>query len=217
LFIGRDASPEEAKEVIRAYFASIAWVDWNIGRVLAELDRLGLRENTIICFSADHGYQLGEKGKWSKAGSLWEEGARIPFFIAAPGAKGNGQTCTRIVETLNMYPTLVELCGLPHPDGLEGRSMAALLDNPQAAWDRPAYTVWSENGKTLTGVGVRTPRWRYAEFVLGGPMLLDMQNDPHQLKNLAQDPQYAATVAEMSALIQRYHASALPRPAAAAA
>ncbi len=204
LFIGRDASPEEATRVIQAYLASIAWVDWNMGRVIAELDRLGLRDKTIIVFSADHGYQLGEKGKWSKAGSLWEEGTRIPLFIAAPGAKGNGRRCTRCVEALNLYPTLVEMCNLPMPSALEGRSMVPLLHDPTARWDHPAYSVWSEDGKTLTGIGVRVERWRYAEYVLGGAMLLDMENDPHQLKNLAHDPGYADVTARLSGLVQRY-------------
>jgi len=216
LFINRDASPDEAKKVTQAYLASIAWVDWNMGRVIAELDRLGLREKTIIVFVGDHGYQLGEKGKWSKAGSLWEEGARVPYIIAAPGAKGNGQKCERIVEELNIYPTMVELCGLPEPEGQHGRSMTQLLDNPAAGWDHPAYTVWSEDGHTLTGTGVRIERWRYAEYVNGGPILLDMENDPHQLKNLAHDPQYADVAAKMSALIQKYNDFAAPKPAAPA-
>jgi len=216
LFIGRDSTPETAKQVIQAYLASVAWTDWNIGRVIAELDRLGLREKTIICFSADHGYQLGEKGKWSKAGSLWEEGARIPMFIAAPGAKGNGQVCQRIVETINFYPTLVELCGLPMPTGQEGRSMTALLNNPRADWNYPAYTVWKETGNALTGIGVRVEHWRYAEYDLGGPMLLDMDNDPHQLKNLAHDPKYADVAAKMSDLIKQYKTREFPRPALSA-
>lgn len=215
LFIGRDASPEEAKRITQAYLASISWADWNIGRVLAELDRLGLREKTIVCFSADHGYQLGEKGKWSKAGSLWEEGARVPLILSVPGAAGNGRVCPRPVETLNLYPTLAELCGLPPPEGQDGVSMAALLQNPQAAWDRPAYTVWSENGTSLTGLGVRVERWRYAEYDLGGAMLLDLDNDPHQLKNLAHDPQYADVAARMAGLIRQYKAGAKARPAAA--
>ncbi len=109
LFIGRGASEAEAKEVIRAYLASISWADWNLGRVVGELDRLGLRDNTIIVFVADHGYQLGEKGKWSKAGSLFEMGTRVPLMISAPGANGNGHASTRIVESLDIYPTLVEL------------------------------------------------------------------------------------------------------------
>ncbi len=213
LFIGRDSTPETAKEVIQAYYASVAWTDWNIGRVIAELDRLGLREKTIICFSADHGYQLGEKGKWSKAGSLWEEGARIPIMIAAPQAKGNGQVCRRIVETINLYPTLSELCGLPKPDGMEGRSMTALLNDPQAEWNYPAFTVWKENGDAPTGLGVRVENWRYAEYDLGGPMLLDMVNDPHQLKNLAHDPKYADVTAKMADLIKQYRTREFPRPA----
>ncbi len=141
LFIGRGASEREAREVIRAYIASISWVDWNVGRVIGELDRLGLRENTIIVFVADHGYQLGEKGKWSKAGSLFEMGTRVPMFMVVPGARGNGQSCFRIVESLDLYPTLAELCGLPPPAELEGRSLVPLLNNPAAPWDRPAYSV----------------------------------------------------------------------------
>jgi len=216
LFIGRDSTPETAKQVIQSYYASVAWTDWNIGRVLAELDRLGLREKTIICFTADHGYQLGEKGKWSKAGSLWEEGARIPMFISAPQSKGNGQICTRPVETLNMYPTLVELCGLPMPAGQEGRSMTKLLDDPKAEWNYPAFTVWKENGTAPTGIGVRVEHWRYAEYDLGGPMLLDMDNDPHQLKNLAHDPKYADVAAKLSDLIKQYKTREFPRPAISA-
>ena len=132
LFIGRGASQAEAKETIRAYIASISWVDWNVGRVIAELDALGLRDNTIIIFSVDHGYQLGEKGKWSKAGSLFEMGCRTPLIMCVPGARGNGKACYRIVEQLNIYPTLVELCGLPNPGGLEGQSMTSLLADPAA-------------------------------------------------------------------------------------
>ena len=146
LFIGRGASEAEAKEVIRAYIASISWVDWNIGRVIAELDRLGLRDNTIIVFVCDHGYQLGEKGKWSKAGSLFEMGTRVPLLISVPGAKGNGRSCARIVESLDIYPTLVELCGLPPQNEIEGRSLAPLLQDPSAKWDKPGYSIWSEDG-----------------------------------------------------------------------
>src|SRR5580692_2559384 len=126
LFIGRSASEAEAKEVIRGYIASLSWADWNLGRVLAELDQLGLRENTIVVFLVDHGYQLGEKGKWSKAGSLFEMGTRVPFMISAPGRAGNGTSCARIVESLDLYPTLVELCGLPKQTEIEGASLTSL-------------------------------------------------------------------------------------------
>ncbi len=210
LFIGRGASEKEAREVIRMYIASISWADWNLGRVVAELDRLGLRENTIIMFSVDHGYQLGEKGKWSKAGSLFEMGTRTPLIMAVPGAKGNGKACYRIVEQLDVYPTLVELCGLPNPGGLVGTSLMPLLADPEAEWDKPAYSVWSEDGTSLHGVAVRTPQWRFAEFGkdgVNGAMLFDPKKDPLEMKNLADDPQYAKVKADLSALTRQYAAT----------
>ena len=212
LFIGRDASTNAAKEMIRAYLASCSYVDQNVGRVLAELDRLHLRTNTIIVFWGDHGYQLGERGKWSKAGSLFEQGARVPYVIYLPSANGNGQICERVVETLDFYPTLVGLCGLPQPPGLEGRSLAPLLQNPKAEWNHPAYTVWSENGKTLRGVTVRNERWRYAEFEDGGAMLFDEQNDPQELKNVVELPAHQTVLAEMAKLVKAYTADFKPAP-----
>jgi iduronate 2-sulfatase len=209
LFIGRGASEAEAKQVIRAYIASISWCDWNIGRVLAELDRLGLRDNTIVVFTVDHGYQLGEKGKWSKAGSLFEMGTRVPLFIHAPGVAGNGTPCTRIVESLDIYATLAELCGLALPAGNEGVSLLPLLAKPDAEWKRPAYSVWSEDGRTLHGVAVRTEEFRYAEFGpngANGAMLFDPKADPLEMKNLADDPKYASVRADLSALTRKYAA-----------
>lgn len=210
LFIGRPASEAEAQEVIRAYIASTSWTDWNIGRVITELDRLGLRENTIVVLVADHGYQLGEKGKWSKAGSLFEMGTRVPLIVAAPGAKGNGRDCHRITQSMDLYPTLAELCALPLPPGIEAKSFASLLKNPRGRWDRPAYSVWSEDGKTLHGVAVRTEKWRYAEFSqdgADGAMLFDPKTDPLEMKNLANDPNYAAVRTELSALTRKYAAT----------
>jgi arylsulfatase A-like enzyme len=207
LFIGRDASPMEAREMTRAYLASVSFVDRNVGRVLAELDRLGLRESTIVVFWGDHGYQLGEKGKWSKAGSLWEQGCRTPLVIQAPNAAGNGRSSPRVVEMIDLYPTLVELGGLPAPDGLEGRSLAPLLADPDTAWDHPAFTIWSEDGRKPTGIAVRTERWRFAEFDDGAAaMLLDEVADPHDLTNLADDPAHADVRAKLSELVRRHRA-----------
>ena len=207
LFIGRDASEQEARAMTRAYLASSAWMDWNVGRVLAELDKQGLREKTIIVFWGDHGYQLGEKGKWSKAGSLFEQGDRTPFIVVDPRGKSNGQSCARVVQNVDFYPTLAELCGLPVGKELEGRSLAPLLKHPQAEWNHPAFTVWSEDGKTYHGVAVRTERWRYAEFGpegKNGAMLFDQQADPHELSNLADDPKLAAVRQELSGLVRAY-------------
>jgi arylsulfatase A-like enzyme len=207
LFIGRDATPEAAREMTRAYLASVSFVDRNVGRVIAELDRLRLRGSTVIVFWGDHGYQLGENGKWSKAGSLWEQGCRTPLVIVAPGAAGNGRSSPRVVQALDLYATLVELCAQPASPGLEGRSLAPLLADPRAAWDHPAFTIWSEDGRRPTGVAVRTERWRYAEFDDGAAaMLIDEDADPHELKNLADDPDHAEVRAKLSELVRQHSA-----------
>lgn len=203
LFINREASPEAARDMIRAYRASAAWTDWNIGRVLEALDRLKLTENTIVVFFGDHGYHLGEKGKWSKHSSLFEIGARVPLIIRLPGATGNGKPCPRTVSFVDLYPTLSEVCGLPTPSGLEGHSLAPLLHDPAAAWTHPAYTV-AKNGPFF-GTSVRTERWRYTEWDGGksGSVLFDHENDPHELRNLSADPQHAETITQMKSLLKK--------------
>jgi len=199
LFINREASPDEARQMIQAYWASLTWMDWNVGRVIEELARLGLREKTLILFWGDHGYHLGEKGKWSKHGSLFEVGTRVPLIVVAPGSPGNGQTCSRIVETVDLYPTLAQLCGLTAPAGLQGDSLVPLLQNPQAAWDRPAISMIG-NGDNVTGVAVRTDKLRYAKYngPDGGELLFDETNDPHELNNLAAAPEWASQKAELA-------------------
>ncbi|MBA4062453.1 MAG: sulfatase [Isosphaera sp.] len=206
LFIGRDASEAEAKEMTRAYWASVSWTDWNVGRVVAELDKLGLRESTVVVFWGDHGYHLGEKGKWSKHGSLYEVGTRVPLIVVAPGAKGNGKVAPRPVQSVDLYPTLCELCGLKPPPGLEGHSLKPLLDDPSAAWAHPAYTV-AGNRKNL-GVAVRTDKYRYAEYEdgKGGAMLFDAAADPTESKNLAADPAFAKVRDELAALARKHAA-----------
>jgi arylsulfatase A-like enzyme len=141
---------------------------------------------------------------------MFEMGTRVPLIISAPGVEGNGQSCPRVVQSLDIYPTLVDLCGLPKQSELEGVSLAPLLKQPSAGRDQPAYSVWSEDGKTLHGVAVRTEKWRYAEFGLegvNGAMLFDPQADPLEMKNLANDPQYEPVCTELSALTRKYAAS----------
>jgi arylsulfatase A-like enzyme len=202
LFINRDATPEAAREMIRAYRASASWTDWNIGRVLDALERLQLADKTIVVFFGDHGYHLGEKGKWSKHNSLFEVATRVPLVIRVPGGKGNGQVCRRTVQLLDLYPTLAELCGLGTPAGVEGHSIASLLNSPSETWEHPALSV-ARNGQTF-GRSIRTDRWRYSEWNDGraGAVLFDHQADPHEMKNLASDPQHAATVAELKARLE---------------
>lgn len=206
LFINRRASPEEAKQFTLAYWACISYVDWNVGRLIDALDAAGLRDNTIIVFCVDHGFMMGEKGKWSKAGSLWEEGTNVPLVIVDPRAKGNGKITYRITENLDIYPTLIELCGLPKNQDLEGISFASLLNDPDAEFDHPAYSVWNNHGKGVTGVAIRTEHWRYAEYYGAGrgKMLIDEVNDPHELVNLANEPQNASLVAKFHEMAEEY-------------
>jgi arylsulfatase A-like enzyme len=164
---------------------------------MKKVDELGLRDKTVIVFWGDHGYHLGEKGKWSKHNSLYEVATRVPLAIYVPGKGGNGQSCPRPVEAVDLYPTLVELCGLAQPSGLEGNSLVTLLDDPQTTWRHPAYSVLPR------GKAVRTDRWRYVEWQGGeaGAELYDQQQDPHELKNLAQDPEHLDTVKQMKELL----------------
>jgi iduronate 2-sulfatase len=201
LFIDRDATPEQAREMTAAYFASTTFADAQIGRVLDALERLNLCEKTVIVFFGDHGYHLGEKGKWSKHGSLFEIGTRVPMMIVAPGMAGNGKSSLHPVQLLDVYPTLVELCGLKTPPGLEGNSLVSLLKDPGGEWQHPAFSVCRVNNKQ--GRAVRTARFRYVEWENGtsGAMLFDHQSDPHELINLASNPAHASTVAEMKKLL----------------
>jgi iduronate 2-sulfatase len=205
LFIGRDASPQQAREMIRAYYASVSFMDAQVGRVLDALDRLKLREKTIIVFFGDHGYHLGEKGKWSKAYSVFDVALRVPLIIAMPNVKAG--VSARTVGLLDLFPTLVDFCGLPQPykapSKLEGNSLLPLLRNPNRRWDHPALSVVQYQGKI--GMSVRTERWHYVQWEKGalGEMLLDTLNDPDELKNLANDPAYGKTVTEMRKLLNR--------------
>jgi iduronate 2-sulfatase len=201
LFINRDATPEAAREVIKAYYASTTFVDRQLGRVMAALDRLQLREKTVIILFGDHGYHLGEKGKWSKHNSVFEVACRVPMFVCLPSGAAAGKSSSRTVQLLDIFPTFCEAAGIAPPSGLEGHSLVSLAKDPQAAWQHPAYTV-CRNGPAL-GQSVRNERWRYSEFTggSGGAVLFDHDSDPHELKNLANEAKYKDTVAEMKQLL----------------
>ena len=199
-------SNEELRGAIRAYYASITYVDKQIGRVLDALDRLKLSDDTMVVLWGDHGWHLGEHGAWQKQ-SLFEESARVPLIIRVPGAKGNGRGSARIVESLDVYPTVTEFCGVNPPKNLAGKSLMPLLKNPEKSWDRPAYTQ-TRRGNTnnfFMGYSVRTDRWRYTEWDNGvrGAELYDHQNDPHEFTNLAPAEKHAKTVKEMRKLLQK--------------
>jgi len=197
-------TPEQARECKRAYYASISFVDAQIGRLLDAVDRLGLRDNTIIVFWSDHGYHLGEHGLWFKQ-SCFEESARVPLIISAPGQKTAGRACSRPVELVDLYPTLAELTGLTPPAHLEGESLRPLLADPQAPWSHAAFTQVQRGADP--GHSVRTERWRYTEWAYGakGQELYDHDSDPQELQNLAAEARYAEVVAQMKALLKQVH------------
>jgi uncharacterized sulfatase len=198
----------------RAYFASISFVDAQVGKVLDALERLKLADNTIVVLFGDHGWSLGEHGQWQKQ-LLFEEVARVPFMIALPNAKATGVS-PRPVELVDIYPTLADLCGLTPPANLEGKNLCPLLENPKAPWTKPALTqqVRRESGKVIMGYSVRTERWRYTEWDGGaaGTELYDQNADPHEYQNLAKDAQYASQLAELKALLPKTKPAEIPVP-----
>jgi iduronate 2-sulfatase len=189
---------DQRREAIQAYRASITFMDAQVGHVLAALDRLGLSDNTIVVFTSDHGYHLGDHGLWQKM-SAFERSARVPLIIAAPGAKARGAATRGLAELVDLYPTLADLAGLK-PTAVDGVSLAPLLQDPKATVRDAAFT------QVRNGYAVRTDRWRYIEWQEGeqGAQLYDMEKDPGETTNLAADPQHAATVNDLRARVAAY-------------
>jgi arylsulfatase A-like enzyme len=190
---------DQRREAIQAYWASITFMDTQVGHVLDALDRLGLANNTIVVFTSDHGYHLGDHGLWQKM-SLFERSARVPLIIAAPGAKARGVAARGLAELVDLYPTLAGLAGLTPKDQLDGVSLAPMLQNPAATVKDAAFT------QARNGYAIRTDRWRYIEWDGGeqGTQLYDMERDPGQTANLAKDAQHAATVNDLRARLAAY-------------
>jgi iduronate 2-sulfatase len=194
--------PDLKKTIIQAYFASISFMDAQVGRILDELDRLGLAENTVIVFWSDHGYQLSEHGQWMKQ-SLWEEATKTPLIVVDPKLPPQYNGCSRTVELLDIYPTLTDLCNLPKPNHLMGASLKPLMLNPLQQWDRPAYSQVLRTQGNVMGRTVRTETWRYTEWGDGkyGVELYDLTKDPKEQNNLGAAEGYAAIKQEMRQLL----------------
>ncbi|MCP4885652.1 MAG: sulfatase [Planctomycetaceae bacterium] len=179
----------------QAYYACVSFIDAQVGRLLDALERLDLAEQTIVVFWSDHGYHLGDhNGVWQKR-TLFEQGARAPLIVRVPGRAGNGTASPRVVEFLDIYPTLTAAAGIQSPDHLQGNDLGPLLDNPIAAWDHYAITqvLRPADGRLsdpVMGCSIRTERWRYNEWAEGaaGRELYDHQSDPMEFHNLALNP-----------------------------
>ncbi len=195
-----------ALNLIRGYRACTSFVDAQIGRVLDELDRLGLRENTIIVLLGDHGYHLGENGIFTKM-TNFELGTHAPLIVSAPGHQA-GRHSRALVEFVDIYPTLAELCGLALPSHLEGKSFAPLLDKPEREWKQAVFSQYLRPGKPpIMGRSIRTDQWRYTEWrdpknKLVGTELYDEGNDPHENVNIAGEAMNASTVATLASRLQ---------------
>lgn len=204
-----DLDPKVARQAIQAYYASITFADAQVGRILKALDETGLADNTIVVFTSDHGYHMGEHGHYQKT-TLFENATRVPLIIAGPGARAAGQTATTLAEMVDIYPTLADLTNLTPPDSVAGKSLLPALSDPSAQLRDSAF---SQLG---TGYSIRTSRYRYTEWgneASQGAELYDRSTDPEELVNLIDNPDRQETIQELSTLLRKRITEALQPPA----
>ncbi|MGC4034736.1 MAG: sulfatase [Chitinophagaceae bacterium] len=204
---------EQQKEVTQAYYASISFMDAQVGKLLDKLDELKLTENTIIVFWSDHGYALGQHGQWQKQ-TLFEHTARVPLIISAPGFPRQ-QVTLSTAELLDIYPTLAELSALKPPTDLQGKSLVPVLKKPAQTIQAPAFTQLEKNVKQkawypnvdrdYVGKSVRYKQWRYTEWNDGkdGVELYNYDSDPNEFVNLAGNPDYAKVITELKEILHK--------------
>ncbi len=186
--------PDNQKRMWAAYYASVTFMDEQVGRILDELDRLGLREKTAIVFTSDHGYHLGEHTFWQKS-NLHEEVTRVPLIISLPGHEAGRSKS--LVELVDLFPTLSAAAGLKTPEGLHGTSLLPILRDPAAKVKESALSIHS------SGTSMRTANWTYTRYKDGSEELYDMKNDPGQFTNRASDVEAAVTLAEQRKAFER--------------
>ena len=215
---------QKQREAIQAYYASISFVDTQLGRLLDALERLEMIDNTLIVFWSDHGYHMGEHKLWQKT-TLFENSARVPFLIASPAHRKTAGLSTRsLAELVDVYPTLADLCGLDAPKHLVGRSLVPILDDPTQSVRESALTTFDTTDRVnprrplrprAVGYTVRTERWRYTEWGpdgAEGAELYDHWNDPKEYVNLARAPGDQETVARLKELLKRRISEATAPP-----
>ena len=202
-------SEEKTLELIRGYAASTSYMDAQVGRVLEQLDALGLTEKTVIIFVGDHGFHLGEHGKWAKR-PLFEVSLRSPLIVSFPGQTPLSVNTDALVELVDIYPTLCDLCQLPIPLQLEGISMVPVLKKPARPWKTAAF---SKIGKEYGKRSIRTQRYRYNESEISpvlGKALYDYEVDPDETVNMAYLPENEELVAHLSERLHAGWQAALP-------
>lgn len=195
---------DQWRSLVRSYLACVSFMDSQIGRLLDAVQVAGLRERTVVVVWGDNGWHIGEKGMTGKT-TLWERSTRVPLLFAGPGVAA-GAKCGRPAELLDIYPTLVALCGLPAKPGLEGHSLVPQLKDASAPRDWPAVTTHGPNNH-----GIRTERWRYIRYADGSEELYDMQSDPHEWTNLAGEASRVALKRELARWLPQTNAPPAPR------
>jgi arylsulfatase A-like enzyme len=194
---------EEWRPLVRAYLASVSFMDAQLGRVIEALDKSGRADNTIIVVWSDHGWHLGEKLITGK-NTLWDRSTRVPLIFAGPGVT-KGAACKRPVELLDVFPTLLELAALPARADLEGHSLAPHLKDANAPRQRPAVTTHNQGNHA-----VRTEEWRYIRYADGSEELYDVKADPHEWANLAGDPKRAAVKKDLAGWLPKVDKPPVP-------
>jgi iduronate 2-sulfatase len=198
---------DQWKDAVHAYDAEVEEMDAQLGLILDELDKQNLWKNTIVIFLSDHGQHLGEhEGTWLK-NTLFEESLHVPFIICVPGKKSG--VCSRLIEWVDINPTLAELCGLPAPSGMQGSSFAPLLDNQDFQWKRAVFSQ-AKRSKSLMGRSIRTDQYRYTSWDREGEELYDHYTDPDEYTNLTNDPKYATILNQMRSILTGGWAKCLP-------
>ena len=185
------------RDILQAYLACVSFVDHQIGRVLDELDQSPYRDNTIIVLWSDNGYHLGEKNTFQKQ-SLWQRASHVPLVIAGPSVT-RGARCERLVGLIDLYPTLVEMCGLPANAKNEGRSLLPLLQEPSRDWPHPVLTAWLENSYAL-----QTERYRYIRYGDGKEELYDHETDLKEWTNLAGKAEHDPARKQLAESLDKY-------------
>jgi iduronate 2-sulfatase len=195
---------DEAINLIHGYYACVSYMDALVGQVVGELERLGLRDDTVIILWGDHGWKLGDYGAWCKH-TNFELDTHVPLILSVPGRLAVGRRTKAPVEFVDIFPTLAELCGLDVPDSCEGTSMVPLVEDPDRPWKEAAFSQYPR-GKVM-GYSLRSGNWRYTEWIdrrtgdVVGRELYDHSAGPAADRNLADEPEFADTVKKLSALL----------------
>ncbi|MCB1121827.1 MAG: sulfatase [Verrucomicrobiae bacterium] len=212
--VGKEEVLTEKKQLqlLRAYYACVSYVDAQIGRVLQALKEQNLRSNTVIVLWSDHGYHFGEHGTWNKA-TNFEEATRVTLIVSHPGQKNHGKHSDSLVELIDLYPTLSEICGLPVPDGLEGISFKPLLANPDRPWKSAAFSQIEVKG--VPGFTMRSDRYRYTEWIRDGEVvtteLYDHQRDPGENFDIAESAENLAVLQALKSQFDAGWKAAVPK------